>query len=123
MVRIDARRPNESKDLHSAAGYSTNKTPTQWQRLDITKRLMLAPGAQTDLRARSDRGPGRRLIVWNAPGEKLDGVSTEVAGCTGDENFGHTFGPKSLVSLDRESGKVGRVKSAPNPRPPECRRR
>src|SRR5271163_3651815 len=72
-------------------------------------------GGQTDLRARSDRGPGRRLIVGNAPGEKLDGLSTEVAGCTGDENFGHTFGPKSLVSLDRESGKVGRVKSAPQP--------
>jgi hypothetical protein len=41
-VRIDKNGLVSLNDLHKASGYSTNKTPTQWRRLDITKRLTLA---------------------------------------------------------------------------------
>ena len=41
-VRVDVNGLVSLKDLHKASGYSTNKTPTQWRRLDITKRLTMA---------------------------------------------------------------------------------
>jgi hypothetical protein len=38
-VRTDINGMVSLKDLHAAAGFTVNRTPTQWQRLDNTKRM------------------------------------------------------------------------------------
>jgi KilA-N domain len=40
-VRTDANGFVSLKDLQAAAGFTTNRTPAMWQRLEITKRAML----------------------------------------------------------------------------------
>jgi hypothetical protein len=41
-IRTDANGLVSLKDIHDAAGFSVNRTPTQWQRLEITKRAIAA---------------------------------------------------------------------------------
>jgi hypothetical protein len=41
-IRTDANGLVSLKDIHNAAGFSVNRTPTQWQRLEITKRATAA---------------------------------------------------------------------------------